>query len=61
MKAKELKEYFTACSDDLEIKVIRDGDIPDAEAHIVEGAYVICKATGDLEYLNAVYLVWDEA
>lgn len=60
MKAKELKEYFTACNDDLEIKVIRDGDILDTEAHTVQDAYVICKATGDLEYLNAVYLVWYE-
>lgn len=60
MKVKGLKEYLDACSDDLEIKIIRDGDIPDTEAHTVEGAYVICNATGDLECLNAVYLVWDE-
>ncbi|CAK7076011.1 MAG: hypothetical protein EUB_03906 [Eubacterium sp.] len=39
MKIKELKEYLDACSDDLEIKIIRDGDIPDTEAHTVEGAY----------------------
>lgn len=61
MKVKELREYLAACNDDFEIKVIRDGDIPGSEAHKVEDAYVICRATGDLEYLNAVYLVWDEA
>ncbi len=60
MKIKELKEYLDICSDNLEIKVIRDGDIPDTEAHAVEGAYNICNATGDLECLDAVYLVWDE-
>lgn len=60
MKVKELREYLDICRDDLEIKVIRDGDIPETEAHTVENAYVICKATGDLVYLNAVYLVWDE-
>lgn len=60
MKVKELREYLDICRDDLEIKVIRDGDILDTEAHTVQDAYVICKATGDLVYLNAVYLVWDE-
>lgn len=61
MKVEELKKYLDTCNDDLEINVIRDGDIPDTEAHTVQDAYVICKATGDLGYLNAVYLVWDEA
>lgn len=60
MKVKELREYLDICRDDLEIKVIRDSDIPETEAHTAENAYVICKATGDLVYLNAVYLVWDE-
>lgn len=60
MKVKELKEYISDCSDDLEVKVIRDGDIPGSEEHEVQGAYVICKATTDLGCLNAVYLVWDE-
>lgn len=60
MKVKELKEYLGTCSDDLEIKVIRDGDIPGSEEHTVNGAYVICKATGDFKSLDAVYLVWDE-
>lgn len=61
MKVEELRRYLGTCSDDLEIKVIRDGDIPGSEEHTVSGAYVICKATGDLGYLDAVYLVWDEA
>lgn len=60
MRVEELKEYLDACSDDLEIKIIRDGDIPDTEAHTVEGAYVICNATGEFKSLDAVYLVWDE-
>ncbi|MCB6569500.1 hypothetical protein LI142_08300 [Eubacterium limosum] len=61
MKVKELKKRLDTCNDDLEIKVIRDGDIPGSEEHTVNGAYVICEATENLEYLNAFYLVWDEA
>ncbi|MBS5284718.1 MAG: hypothetical protein KHY46_12790 [Clostridiales bacterium] len=60
MRVEELKKYLDICSDNLEIKVIRDGDIPDTEARTVEGAYVICNATGELKTLDAVYLVWDE-
>lgn len=45
MKVKELKEYLVTCNDDLEVRVMRDGDIPCSEAHQVEGAYIICEAT----------------
>lgn len=61
MKVKELKECLAACSNDFEVKAIRDGDIPGSESHQVEGAYVICRETGDFKSLDAVYLVWDEA
>lgn len=61
MKVKELRSLLEACNDDFEVRIMRDGDIPCSESHQVEGAYVICRATGDFRPFDAVYLIWDEA
>ena len=60
MKVKELKEDLVTCNDDLEVRVMRDGDIPCSEAHQVEGAYIICEATEDFKSFDGVYLIWDD-
>lgn len=60
MNVKELKEYLKNCEDNLEILVIRDGDIPESESHKVDGLYVISNATEDFKGAEGVYLVYDE-